>query len=246
MHSEEDQKEPCPIGACFPLATCFRYILPKFHEQPSKCIKSTRGSRLENHVQLHLQDDTLSLILSGGPTGTILCQPPAAALGQWEPPSVSGDQWQRSPVRPEAASIPLPRSPTARAATPPWSRPWSPSPPPPAPAAGLAWLPAVRKEEEAPHHLHRGPAQRGNRHLYRSYDVRLVCLPQMLPTLTVSDDKIPLQLENTFNTSHYPDVVQRELLAKRINLKEERIEVRELYNKTSSRFNQRSSGLVQK
>ena len=33
------------------------------------------------------------------------------------------------------------------------------------------------------------------------------------------------QLENQFQTSHYPDVVQRELLAKRINLKEERIEV---------------------
>ena len=34
------------------------------------------------------------------------------------------------------------------------------------------------------------------------------------------------QLESTFQTAHYPDVVQRELLAKRINLKEERIEVR--------------------
>ena len=32
-------------------------------------------------------------------------------------------------------------------------------------------------------------------------------------------------MESTFQTAHYPDVVQRELLAKRINLKEERIEV---------------------
>ena len=38
------------------------------------------------------------------------------------------------------------------------------------------------------------------------------------------------QLENQFQTSHYPDVVQRELLAKRINLKEERIEVRILFS----------------
>ena len=33
------------------------------------------------------------------------------------------------------------------------------------------------------------------------------------------------QLEATFLTTHYPDVIQRELLAKRVQLKEERIEV---------------------
>jgi hypothetical protein len=32
-------------------------------------------------------------------------------------------------------------------------------------------------------------------------------------------------LEGTFRSTHYPDVIQRELLAKRIRLKEERIEV---------------------
>ena len=59
-------------------------------------------------------------------------------------------------------------------------------------------------------------------------NVRLVCLSQILSTFDLLTRFPSLQLENTFNTSHYPDVVQRELLAKRINLKEERIEVRAL------------------
>ena len=96
---------------------------------------------------------------SWGPTGSVLCQPPAAAFSQWEPPSVSGDQWECSTVRAEAACIPLPHPQTACAATPPWPRP--PSPPPPSSAACLAWLPPVRPEEETPNHLHWGPAQRG-------------------------------------------------------------------------------------
>ena len=33
------------------------------------------------------------------------------------------------------------------------------------------------------------------------------------------------KLEATFLTTHYPDVIQREMLAKRVQLKEERIEV---------------------
>jgi hypothetical protein len=33
------------------------------------------------------------------------------------------------------------------------------------------------------------------------------------------------KLEATFLTTHYPDVIQREMLAKRVSLKEERIEV---------------------
>ncbi|XP_023345231.1 visual system homeobox 1 [Eurytemora carolleeae] len=39
-----------------------------------------------------------------------------------------------------------------------------------------------------------------------------------------TDDQLK-ELETTFSSTHYPDVIQRELLAKRIRLREERIEV---------------------
>lgn len=44
------------------------------------------------------------------------------------------------------------------------------------------------------------------------------------------------QLESTFDKTHYPDVVLREQLALRVDLKEERVEVR-CFSKISYRLN---------